>query len=135
MTGSNKPHSIKRVDGRGTARAFSAAMLEHAPRSIHPQTLALKRSDRTIPPQPVPVWAWVDYGPQPVFLGARMVEWTDRACSLRWTAPDGAEHRAWVWRGAVEPRRQDVDMGPLVTPQQRGRDMVEAAARELASRD
>jgi len=134
VTGSNKAHSIARVDGRGLSRTFERAMLDHQPSTLHPQALELGRSDRTIPAKPVTVWAWVIYGPQPVFLGAQMVEWTDRACSLRWLTPNGEAHRAWVWRGAVEPRRPEADPGRLVTPAQRGRDMNDAAARELASR-
>lgn len=43
-------------------------------------------------------------GPVAVKVDAEAVAWTGRAVAIRWTMASGAEHKAWVWASAVEPR-------------------------------
>lgn len=134
MTGSNKPHSISRVDAAGIARAYAIAMRDGKPDTLSPPELGLHRSTRSIPPEPLPVYARVRYGTVGVLVAALMAEWTDAACSLRWLTPTGEEHRAWVWRGAVWPRREIPTFGRLDTLADRGRILNEHASREAVAR-
>ena len=131
MGGSNKPHSIARVDGRSIARAFANAMRDESPSTLSPVELGLERATRSVPAVPVPVFAWVKYGVTPVLVAGLMVEWTDAACSLRWLTPEGEEHAAWVWRGAVRMRRPGDDRGPMMTRAERGKKLNDDAARAV----
>jgi hypothetical protein len=131
VTGSNKPHSVSRVDARAIAKTFAAAMRDEQPVTLTGPELALHRETRSIPAQPVPVFAWIRYGAQAVLVGALMVEWTDAACQLRWLTPSGMEHTAWVWRGAVRVRKPEEDPGPLASRADRGTALNEAASRAI----
>lgn len=76
-------------------------------RSGAPQSLTAAEQQRgsvpvTLDPTPRKVRAWVRYPDGPVEVEAMAVKWTSRAVGITWAGPDGAEHRAWVWAGAVE---------------------------------
>ena len=76
----------------------------NAPLSLTPEELELSTEPLTKTPVPRPVRAWVRFGPHAMKVDAEAVAWTGRAVAIRWTMPSGAEHKAWVWASAVEPR-------------------------------
>lgn len=74
------------------------------PLSLTNEELELDREPLTRTPVPRPVRAWVRFGPHAMKVDAEAVAWTGRAVAIRWTMASGAEHKAWVWASAVEPR-------------------------------
>lgn len=85
-------------------RETADAMRASEPLSLTSDELELDRRPMTRTPLPKPVSAWVRYGAVAVRIEGEAVAWTDRAVAVRWRTPDGAEHRAWVWSSAVDPR-------------------------------
>jgi hypothetical protein len=83
----------RRVKMRGEPQSLTDAELER-------DKLPLTRT-----PVAVPVWAWVRYPDGAIRVDGEAVAWTSRAVAVRWLAPDGQTHRAWVWASAVEGRR------------------------------
>jgi len=76
-------------------------------RSGQPQSLTRAEQQRdevpiTHDPRPNAVRAWVRYPDGPIEVEGLAVMWTARAVAVTWPGPDGVEHRAWVWVGAVE---------------------------------
>lgn len=86
------------------ARISEREAAGQAPLSLTPDELELATEPLTKTPVPRPVRAWVRFGPVAIKVDAEAVAWTSRAVAIRWTMPSGAEHRAWVWSSAVEPR-------------------------------
>ena len=88
-------------------RRMDARITERIMRSGEPQSLTRAEQQRgdiplTTDPHPSAVRAWVRYPDGPLEVDARAVMWTSRAVGIVWDGPDGVEHRAWVWIGAVE---------------------------------
>ena len=125
MGGSNKPHSIARVDVKGITAGFARAQRSGRPETLTPAEIALDRE-----PAPVPVLAWVRYRSTAVLVAGDMVAWTGRASAIRWLTVDGDEHRAWVWSGAVRERPAE-DLGRWATAAERGVWLTEVAARSV----
>jgi len=130
MGGSNKPHSIARVDVKGITAGFARAHRSGNPETLTPAEIALDREPCTRPPEPVPVLAWVRYRSSAVLVAGDMVAWTGRASAIRWLTVDGEEHRAWVWSGAVRERPAE-DLGRWATAAERGAWLTEIAARSV----
>ena len=86
------------------ARISEREAAGHAPLSLAPDESEPATEPLTKTPVPRPVRAWVRFGPVAMKVDAEAVAWTSRAVAIRWTMPSGAEHRAWVWSSAVEPR-------------------------------
>ncbi|CAN5358403.1 hypothetical protein BH11ACT3_BH11ACT3_19340 [soil metagenome] len=82
----------RRVKMRGEPQSLSDAELERDKQPITRTPIAL------------PVWAWVRYSDGSIKVEAETVAWTPRAVAVRWEAPGGETHRAWVWASAVERR-------------------------------
>ena len=101
--GTNKRYADS-IDRRMNARITESETRGHAPVSLTTEELELTTQPLTRTPIPKPVRAWVHFGPVAVKVDAETVAWTDRAVAIRWTMASGAEHRAWVWASAVEPR-------------------------------
>ena len=76
----------------------------NAPLSLTSEELELATEPLTRTPAPRRVRAWVRFGAVAMKVDAEAVAWTGRAVAIRWIMPSGAEHRAWVWASAVEPR-------------------------------
>ena len=76
----------------------------HEPFSLTTAELELDTQPLTKTPIAKPVRAWVRFGSVALRVDAEAVAWTERAVAIRWTMASGAEHRAWVWASAVEPR-------------------------------
>lgn len=81
-------------------------MLEKIMRSGDPLSLTdvelqLDMHPLTRDPRPSAVRAWVRYPAAAVQVDALAVAWTPRAVALKWSGPEGIEHRAWVWASAV----------------------------------
>ena len=74
------------------------------PDSLTDEQLDLDNEPLTTPRRARPVAAWVRYGNVNLQIDAEAVAWTARAAAIRWRAPDGSVHRAWVWAGAVTDR-------------------------------
>jgi len=98
----------------GTSKRYSssidqkmdARIAERIMRSGEPQSLTRAEQRRgeipmTTDPNPSEVRAWVRYPDGPIEVTARAIAWTSRAVAITWPGPDGIEHRAWVWVGAV----------------------------------
>ena len=75
-----------------------------APDTLTPAELELDREPLTRAPTPRPVRAWVRYGSVSLSVDAEAVAWTEHAVAVKWEAPGGVEHHAWVWASAVRPR-------------------------------
>ena len=101
--GTNKRYADS-IDRRMNARITESVTRGHSPVSLTNEELELTTQALTKTPVPKPVRAWVHFGPVAVKVDAEVVAWTDRAVAIRWTMASGAEHRAWVWVSAVEPR-------------------------------
>lgn len=129
MGGANKPHSIARVDAVGVAKAYARTMAAGLPESLTPPEIGLDREPLTRPPTPIPIFAWVHYGTVPVRVAGYATAWTPDATALKWTTPEGVEHKAWVWTNATAPRR-DIERGPLSTATDIGIRSNEQAARD-----
>ena len=129
MTGPNKTHSIARGDIAGVMRGFARTMAAAKPQSLTPGELG-HSNVRHLADPPLPVLAWVRYGPTGVRVAGYMPEWTDRACRVTWTTPTGEEHASWVWSGAVTERREE-PATRWTTPAEHGAALNEIAARSL----
>ncbi|CAN5475761.1 hypothetical protein BH10ACT6_BH10ACT6_12700 [soil metagenome] len=99
--GTNKRYADA-IDRRMNERIVESVIAGQAVHSLTNDELELETQPLTKPPVPRPVRAWVRFGP--VAVKAEAVAWTERAVAIRWTMASGAEHRAWVWASAVEPR-------------------------------
>ncbi len=99
--GTNKRYA-EAIDARMDQRAIEAIVRDRSPSNLKSVELELERYALTIPPQPVPVRAWVRYGDVPLRVEAEAWRWTERVVAIVWTVPGGKEHRAWVWASAVE---------------------------------
>lgn len=84
------------MDARVLQRVAAGGMLE----TLRPIELQLDLLPVTIDPQPKPVKAWVRFGDTPIIVDAEACRWTTKAVGIRFLV-DGAEHRCWVWLGAV----------------------------------
>jgi hypothetical protein len=82
-------------------RVSDSVMREGEPDSLSDAELQLDREPLTRTPAPRPVRAWVRYGEVPLMVEAVAVAWTEYAVAIKWPAPGGGEHRAWVWASAV----------------------------------
>jgi hypothetical protein len=102
--GSNRRYA-EAVDSRMDARILERAMAEHPPASLSDTELELDVELLVRPDRAVPCRAWVRYGTTPVNVVAEAVAWTPRAVAIRWRAPSGDTHRAWVWSSAVRHAR------------------------------
>ena len=85
---------------------MDARIAERLMRSGEPQSLTRAEQRRgeipiTTDPNPSEVRACVRYPDGPTEVAALTVAWRSRAVASTWPGPDGAEHRAWVWVGAV----------------------------------
>lgn len=98
--GTNKRYADK-LDNAYSRRADEIIMRDKQPANLKTRELQLDQYALTIPPQPVPVRAWVRYGEIPVQVEALAVQWTESAVAVHWDTPDGV-HKAWVWASAVE---------------------------------
>lgn len=76
-------------------------MRDHPPQSLTPAELDLEHEPITKPPRALPCRAWVRYGTNAVQVEGLVTAWTPRAVAVKWTTPDKAEHRAWLWASAV----------------------------------
>lgn len=93
----NTPASVD----RGIDRMM---MRDHPPQTLTPAELDLEHEPLTKPPQPLPCSAWVRYGSDVIRIDGTAVAWTSKAVAVKWTTPDGAEQRAWLWAPAVTLR-------------------------------
>ena len=98
--GSNRRYA-EAIDRRMDARIVERIMRSGPPASLSDQELQLDQMPLTRDPRPSEVRAWVRYPEGPVEVTGLAVAWTSRAVAVRWRGPDNAEHRAWVWLGAV----------------------------------
>jgi len=101
LMGSSKRYGAqfdKRMDERIAARIMNSG----SPSTLTPAELALSDVPMTRDPKPSPVKVWVRYPEDAIEVNAIAVAWTSRAVAVKWSAPDGAEHHAWVWAGAAE---------------------------------
>lgn len=101
--GTNKRYAAS-INRRMDARITESETQGHEVFSLTNAELELDTQSLTKTPIPKPVRAWVRFGPVAVKVDAEAVAWTERAVAIRWTMASGAEHRAWVWASAVEPR-------------------------------
>lgn len=92
------------IDRRMNARIAERDTEGCEPCSLTPEELELGTEPLTKTPVPRPVRAWVRFGPVGMKVDAEVVAWTGTAVAIRWTMASGAEHKAWVWASAVEPR-------------------------------
>jgi len=98
--GTNRRYA-HRIDEQMDRRIIETVMRDHQPESLTAEELELDVEPLTRPPQPIPVEARVRYGSTPVKVRGLATAWTGRAVAVKWPAPDGSEHRAWLWRGAT----------------------------------
>ena len=84
------------------ARVVESIMRSGKPLGLTDEELQLDTLPLTRDPKPATVRAWVRYPSAAVQVEALAVAWTPRAIAIRWSGPDGQEHRAWVWASAVE---------------------------------
>ncbi len=98
--GTNKRYA-ESFDRRLDQRIIEQMMREHQPETLRSEELQLDEQPLTRCPRPRPVRAWVRYGQVPLLVEAQLVAWTPYAAAIRWSVPDGGEHRAWVWASAV----------------------------------
>lgn len=76
-------------------------MRDHAPQTLTPAELDLEHEPLTRPPKPIPCTAWVRYASDAIRVQGVITAWTAHAVAVKWTTPDGVEHRAWLWSSAV----------------------------------
>ena len=101
--GTNKRYSDS-IDRRMNSRIAEREVEGLKPFTLTPDELELATEPLTRTPVPKPVRAWIRFGSHAIKVDAEAVAWTNRAVAIRWTMPSGAQHRAWVWASAVEPR-------------------------------
>ena len=101
--GTNKRYADS-IDRRMNARIAESEVAGLEPFTLTDAELELATEQLTRTPIPRPVRAWVRFGSRALKVDAEAVAWTGRAVAIRWTMASGAEHRAWVWASAVEPR-------------------------------
>lgn len=101
--GTNKRYA-ESIDRRMDARIAERDTHGRPPLTLSPEELELETEPLTKTPVPRAVRAWVRFGTVAIKVDAEAVAWTSRAVAIRWTMASGAEHRAWVWASAVEPR-------------------------------
>ena len=103
--GTNKRYADA-IDRQMNARIAEREVAGLEPNSLTNEELELDSEPLTRTPVPRAVRAWVRFGPHAMKVDAELVAWTTRPCAIRWTMPSGAEHKAWVWASAVEPRNR-----------------------------
>jgi hypothetical protein len=92
-------------DGLMDARIADGVMRSGEPDTLDARELEFDNESMTRTPKPRPARAWVRYGDQSIEVDVEVVAWTERAIAIRWPGPEGSEHHAWVWGGAVGQRR------------------------------
>lgn len=90
------------VDRRMDARVVEKIMRSGEPLSLTGLELQLDADPLTRDPQQGAVKAWVRCPAAPIQVDAIAGAWTPLAIAIRWTGPDEAEHRAWVWASAMD---------------------------------
>lgn len=103
--GSNKRYSHY-YDEVMDARIAEGIMRTGDPDTLDSKQLDLENEPMTRSPKPQPARAWVRYGEHSMEIDVEVVAWTSRAVAVRWDGPDGAEHHAWLWSGAVRTRQR-----------------------------
>lgn len=96
------------IDARMDERIAEGIMRTGAPDSLDPKQLNLDHEPLTRAPKPESARAWVRHGEHSIEIDVQVIAWTARAMAIRWRGPEGVEHHAWVWAGAVtqqNPRR------------------------------
>jgi hypothetical protein len=101
--GTNRRYA-ESIDRRMNARISERGAEGYAPLSLTPAELELATKPLTRTPVRKPVRFRVRFGPHAIKVDAEAVARTGRAVAIRWTMASGAEHKAWVWASAVEPR-------------------------------
>ncbi len=89
------------IDAQMDRRVLDGIMRTGTPETLTEAELQLDQMPLTKHPRPRPARAWVRYGEHSLEIDVEVVAWTDRAVAVRWPGPDGMEHRACVWVGAV----------------------------------
>ena len=130
MGGANKQHTTPRVDVIAFVRAFTRAMAGESPASLLPHEVGPQRHVRSVPPAPVPMFAWVRYGSASVLVAGWAVEWIGPATRMRWTTAEGVEYGAWIWGGAAWERREPSRSFLDTLDRSESAALVEEAARE-----
>lgn len=98
------------LEARELGRLNRETMASAQPDGLRVWEVELDKFALTVPPEPIPVTAFVVY-PVPgghLRVSAFATRWTEHAVDVTWAItedPDGPRHRAWVWRGAVRQRR------------------------------
>jgi hypothetical protein len=100
-------HYAEQMDNR----IADGIMRTGLPDTLDAKQLQLDELPVTRTPRPEPARAWVRYGEHSIEIDVEVVAWTDRAMAIRWPGPDGVEHHAWVWSGAVGARRPRARQG------------------------
>lgn len=86
-------------------RIAEGIMRTGMPETLDDKQLALDTEPLTRTPKPEAARAWVQYGDHSIEIDVEVVAWTSRAIAVKWPGPEGVEHHAWVWSGAVSLRR------------------------------
>lgn len=86
----------RRMDERILQRIASSGPLQ----TLTAAELQLDSLPVTTDPRPARVTAWVRFGTTPTRVEAEACRWTAHAVAIRFRVGT-AEHRCWVWRGAV----------------------------------
>ena len=90
------------IDARMNERALQVVARDGHLQTLTPLELRLDEVPLTVDPKPRrKVRAWVRFGDTPVRVDAVAARWTPDAVGIVFTV-DGAEHRCWVWAGAVD---------------------------------
>jgi len=98
----------RQLERRDLARIDREIMAAGRPDGLREREVELDVLPVTTPPQPWPVTAYVVYGPHHLRVDGWATRWTEHAVDVTWPITedlDGPRHRAWLWRGAVRPRR------------------------------
>ena len=82
--------------------SITRVMRDHPPESLKTRELELDQQPQTTTPVPVAVTAWVHFGTIPLKVSAEAITRTEKAGGIRFTTPQGVEHKMWVWASAVE---------------------------------
>lgn len=76
------------------------------PQSLTQAEVGVGKATISKPPQAIPVWAWVHYGPKAIRVKAEVCGWSSTgAVAIRWPVRQRGIHRAWVWANALIERK------------------------------
>jgi hypothetical protein len=100
----SKPYAHA-IDARMDARVAEGIMRTGDPDTLDAKQLDLDHEPLTKTPHARAARAWARYGEHSIEIDVEVVAWTERAIAVRWPGPDGMEHRAWLWAGAVRQRQ------------------------------